>query len=236
MLSMNRPGVTAMKFSIILPVLDEAEIIEEALRRLRRQAPEAEILVVDGGSRDDTVRRAAAYCRVLKSERGRANQLNRGARAAGGDWVLFLHADTRLPDNFLAAMEAAERRGLHVGAFRLRIAGSHPLLPLSSLGANLRSRFRRIFLGDQAMFIRRELFQELGGFPVQPLLEDYAFSLRLKRRPIPFYLSPLKVETSGRRWEQAGFFRTWWQMRRIFRFYHRFGEAALPARLYRHLR
>jgi len=150
--------------------------------------------------------------------------------------VLFLHADTRLPDNFLAAIEAAERRGLHVGAFRLRIAGTHPLLPLSSLGANLRSRFRRIFLGDQAMFIRRELFHELGGFPVQPLLEDYAFSLRLKRRPIPFYLSPLKVETSGRRWEQAGFFRTWWQMRRIFRLYHRLGEVALPARLYRHLR
>ena len=225
-----------MKFSIILPVLDEAAIIEEALRRLRGQAPEAEILVVDGGSRDDTVRRAAAYCGVLKSEPGRANQLNRGARAAGGDWLLFLHADTRLPDNFQAAIETAEQRGFRVGVFRLRIAGTHPLLPLSSLGANLRSQFRRIFLGDQAMFIRRELFQVLGEFPLQPLLEDYAFSLRLKRHAIPFYFSPLKVETSGRRWEQAGFFRTWWQMRRIFRRYHRLGEAALLARLYRHVR
>lgn len=216
-----------MKLSIVIPTLNEAALIAPALERLRGQAPEAERIVADGGSADATARLAGPLARVIHcgGGRGRARQMNEGARQAQGEWLLFLHADTRLPEGFADALAEAERRGLAAGVFRLRIVGSHPLLPLLSLGANLRSRMRRIFLGDQALFIRKELFDALGGFPEQPLLEDYELALLLKRRGIPFYLSPLRAETSGRRWEQEGFFRTWWRFRRIFFHYRRHGST-----------
>ena len=225
-----------MSLSIILPVLNEGAIIADALERLRAQAPRAELLVVDGGSADATAALAEGNTRVMTCEPGRARQLNLGAREAGGGWLLFLHADTRLPDGFEDAIAAAGRQGREAGVFSLRIVGSHPLLPLLSLGANLRTRLRRIFLGDQALFIRASLFRELGGFPDLPLLEDYAFSLLLKRRGVPIYFSPLKAHTSGRRWDAGGFFRTWLQFRSIFFRYNLHGATAASAAEYRSVR
>ena len=192
--------------------------------------------MVDGGSEDGTRELAEPHGRVLPSPAGRARQLNLGAREAGGEWLLFLHVDTRLPDGWQAALEEAGRRGCAAGVFRLRIEGRHPLLPLLSLGANLRTSLRRIFLGDQALFIRKALFMELGGFPELPLLEDYAFARLLKRRGLPLYVSPLRVQTSGRRWDAHGFFRTWWLFRRIYLRYHLFGDAGGPASEVDHLR
>lgn len=215
--------------SIIIPALNEAGVIGETLGRLRAQLGKtAEILVVDGGSADGTQALAHPLARVIEGPRGRAAQLNRGAGEASGQWLLFLHADTRLPEGFPGEPAAAARAGCRAGAFRLRIAGRHPLLPLLSAGANARTRLRGIFLGDQAPFLERELFTEMGGFPDQPLLEDLELALRLKRRGVRVYLSPLAAETSGRRWEQEGFFATWWRMRRIFQAYRRGGSAALP--------
>ncbi|MCZ6645908.1 MAG: TIGR04283 family arsenosugar biosynthesis glycosyltransferase [SAR324 cluster bacterium] len=225
-----------MKLSIIVPVLDEAPLVADALRRLRGIAGDAEILVVDGGSSDGTARLAGACGRVLQSERGRARQLNLGAQEARGEWLLFLHVDTRLPPEFRQAIAEAESTGCAAGVFRLRIVGRHPLLPLLGLGANLRTRLRRIFLGDQALFIRKALFRELGGFPDLPLLEDYAFSLLLKRRGLPCYLSPLRVETSGRRWDTRGFFSTWWLFRRIFHRYRMSGGSAQALGQYEQIR
>ena len=225
-----------MSLSIILPVLDEGAIIADALERLHAQAPGAELLVVDGGSADATATLAEHHARVLHCEPGRARQLNLGAREAGGGWLLFLHADTCLPDGFEDAIAEAGRRSREAGVFSLRIVGSHPLLPLLSLGANLRTRLRRIFLGDQALFIRASLFRELGGFPDLPLLEDYAFSLLLKRKGVPIYLSPLKAHTSGRRWDAGGFFRTWLQFRRIFLRYHLHGGTAADSTEFRAVR
>ncbi len=225
-----------MKLSIIVPVLDEAAVIGAALQRLKEQAPDAEILVVDGGSSDGTAELARGRCRVLQGARGRALQLNLGAREARGEWLLFLHVDTSLPADFGRAVAAAREGGYEAGVFRLRIVGRHPLLPLLSLGANLRTRLRGIFLGDQGLFIRKALFDRLGGFPALPLLEDYAFSLLLKRQGIPCYASPLKVETSGRRWDAQGFFSTWWRFRRIFHHYRLHGAAEQPAAEYEHVR
>lgn len=212
--------------SIIVPTFNEAGVVGGVLRRLAGLAPQAERIVVDGGSSDGTVELARPLARVIQSARGRAAQLNLGARESRGDWLLFLHADTALPDGFLDEMARASGRGFEAGAFRLRIAGRHRLLPLLALGANLRTRWRGIALGDQALFCTRSLFNRQGGFPAVSILEDYVFTLGLKRSGVPLYLASSAVTTSGRRWDQQGFWRTWWRFRMIFRRFHQHGEAA----------
>lgn len=228
-----------MKLSIIIPAFNEASQIGNTLARLHDQAPEAELLVVDGGSGDDTpalARKACPEARIIQGARGRALQLNQGAREAQGEWLLFLHADTCLPDGFLQAITQAEAAQYPVGVFGLRIAGRHPLLPWLGWGATWRTKLRHIFLGDQAPFVRRDMFSQLGGFPEQPLLEDYEFSRRLIRERIPLYVSPMRAETSGRRWDKGGFFRTWALMRWIYFDYHWRGSAERLAALYHHQR
>jgi len=226
-----------MELSIIVPVLDEAALIGPALARLRAVAPAAELIVADGGSEDGTAEAAARHARVLTAPRGRARQLNAGAASAGGEWLLFLHADTVLPPDFAQGIALAAARGYRAGAYRLRIAGEHPLLPLLAWGATQRTRWRGIALGDQGLFCTRGLFTEQGGFPEQPLMEDYEFVLRLRRRGERLFLAPQAVTTSGRRWDRGGFWRTWWQMRRIYRAYDADPAAAEAlARSYRPVR
>jgi rSAM/selenodomain-associated transferase 2 len=199
--------------SIIIPTLNEAKDIAAALREARERAPEAELIVADGGSEDETVRLAEPFARVIAAPRGRASQMNAAAAQAQGDWLLFLHADTRLPAGFAEELARAARLGYRAGAFRLRIDGRHPLLPLLAWGATLRTRWRGIALGDQALFLEKRLFWGLDGFAPLALMEDYALALRLKREGIPLYLARLPVITSGRRWDELGFFRVWWRMR-----------------------
>ncbi|MBI4083846.1 MAG: TIGR04283 family arsenosugar biosynthesis glycosyltransferase [Candidatus Lambdaproteobacteria bacterium] len=223
-----------MRLSIVMPVLNEAAVIERALSRLRALAPEAEVIVADGGSTDGTGERAAAHAHVVTAARGRARQLNAGVRAAGGEWLLFLHADTVLPPGFEGAIRHAAGRGFRAGAYRLRIEGRHPLLPLLAWGANARTRCTGLALGDQALFVQQALFEEQGGFPDQPILEDYEFTRRLRARGIRLDLARQVVTTSGRRWDRDGFWRTWWQMRTI---YHRYArDPASAAELARHYR
>lgn len=220
-----------VSLSIILPALNEATGIEATLRRLQAQAPQAERIVVDGGSVDGTVELARPLATVLLAPRGRARQMNAGAAVAQGDWLMFLHVDTALPEGFMEPLEEAARAGAHAGAFRLCIAGRHPLLPLLALGANLRTRWRGIALGDQALFVWRDLFRRLGGFPDLPLMEDYAFARRLKAEGIWLHLARLAVTTSGRRWDTQGFWHTWWTMRRAYwNFDHGGSVQALAAR------
>ena len=226
--------------SIILPALDESRLVVEALRRLNNQlhaqiqsrlheqGPSAEVILVDGGSRDGTPDLAKPHCRVVAGERGRARQMNQGAALASGAWLLFCHVDTRLPGGFWEEIARAAGAGFQAGAFRLRIRGRHWLLPLLALGANLRTRWTGIALGDQALFCSRELFDAQGGFPTLPILEDYVFTLRLRKAGIPLYLARSAAETSGRRWDEQGFWRTWWQFRSIYR---RIRREQDPARL-----
>jgi len=167
------------------------------------------VIVVDGGSDDGTAGLAAGLCdRVMVAPRGRAAQMNAGAREARGDILLFLHADTRLPENFILEK--------HVwGRFDVRIEGRHPFLPVVAWAMNLRSRLTGIATGDQAIFVRREVFP---GFPELPLMEDVALSKAMKRRTRPACLRE-KVTTSGRRWESRGVVRTvllMWQLRLLF--------------------
>ena len=200
-----------MKLSIIVPTLNEAIGIREALEALAPLRVRGhEVIVVDGGSDDGTPQIAAALCdRLLWAPRGRAVQMNAGARVASGEALVFLHADTRLPPQADGAIEDALRRSLW-GRFDVEIAGGHRLLRLVARAMSLRSRLTGIATGDQAIFVQRAAF---AGFPQIALMEDVAFSAAMKRRGAPACLRS-RVVTSGRRWESRGVLRTvvlmWW--------------------------
>jgi rSAM/selenodomain-associated transferase 2 len=198
--------VTTPRLSIIVPMLDEAPGIAATLRALRPLA--VEIIAVDGGSSDDTVAVATPHAdRVLVAARGRARQMNAGAAAATGDILLFVHADTVLPAGADAPVAAAVAAGAAWGRFDVRIAGRSRWLPLIATLMNWRSRLTGIATGDQAIFVRRDLFAAISGFPEQPLMEDIALCIRLKRFGRPACL-PGPALTSGRRWEARGVWRT----------------------------
>ena len=182
------------------------------------------MIVVDGGSTDGTPQSALELCdQVIHSVKGRAVQMYAGARAAHGDALLFLHAETRLPSNAdLMVIEALARSAW--GRFDVRIEGRHPLLPVVAAAMNLRSRLTGIATGDQAIFVRRDAFH---GFPEIALMEDIAFSAAMKERPACLRQKAL---TSGRRWERGGVLRTVLLMWRL-RFLYAVGVP--PARLAR---
>jgi rSAM/selenodomain-associated transferase 2 len=205
-----------MRLSIVVPVLDEAEGIAASLQPLQvLRAQGHEVIVVDGGSRDGTPAFAQALAdRVIASPRGRATQMNAGARVAHGDALLFLHADTRLPDAAPARIEQALRQHAW-GRFNVAIEGRSMWLPVIAALMNLRSRLTGIATGDQAIFVSRAAFDAVGGYPEQPLMEDIELSKRLKRIGPPACLRARAV-TSGRRWEQHGVWRTillMWRLR-----------------------
>jgi rSAM/selenodomain-associated transferase 2 len=203
-------GQQALSLSIVVPVLDEARGIAEALARLAPwRARGVEVTVVDGGSRDDTVRIARPFAdSVISAARGRATQMNAGARVTRGNVLLFLHADTRLPaDADRIILTSLAWSGRAWGRFDVAIEGRNPVLPMIATLMNLRSRLTGIATGDQAMFMTRSAFIAAGGFPQIALMEDIALSTRLKRMSRPVCLRFLAV-TSGRRWERHGVVRT----------------------------
>ena len=209
-----------MKLSIVMPVLDEAVSIESALRALAPlRAHGAEVIVTDGGSRDGTVDLARPLAdRVLTAPRGRSHQMNVGAAAAQGDVLLFLHADTHLPDNAdILVLDGLSRSGCAWGRFDVRIDGGE-MLRLVSLAMNWRSRLTSIATGDQAIFVTRAAFETADGFPAIALMEDVALSAKLKRLSRPLALRA-RVTTSSRRWRKHGTLRTillMWQLRLRF--------------------
>ena len=205
--------------SIVVPALDEAGGIEACLAPLQAlRARGAEVIVVDGGSRDATRALAAPLADlVLESPRGRARQMNAGAARARGDVLAFVHADTLLPEGADHAIEAATQRAPW-GRFDVAIAGAGPLLAIVAAAMNARSRASGIATGDQAIFARRAAFRAAGGYPDIPLMEDVALSKRLKRIAPPACLRQRAV-TSGRRWEKHGTLRTivlMWRLRAAY--------------------
>ena len=201
--------------SIIVPVLNEARQIVWRLRALAAlRAAGAELIVVDGGSSDDTVMLATTHCdHVIAAPLGRAAQMNAGAAHARGAALLFLHADTRLPadaDRLIVSALATHPWG----RFDVRLTGAHPMMPVIATAMNWRSRLSGIATGDQAMFVRRSVFEQLGGFAALPLMEDIELSRRLLRVGRPACLAA-RVISSGRRWRQHGVWRTIWLMWRL---------------------
>lgn len=217
-----------------MPALNEAAGIAATLHALApwRGAGD-EVIVVDGGSHDGTAAQARAGAdRVLAGPRGRARQMNAGAALASGEWLLFLHADTRLPPGARDAIDAAAQRGARWGRFDVRIEGRSRWLPLIAALMNRRSRLTGIATGDQAIFVQRAWFQQLGGYADQPLMEDIELSRRLRALARPACLRE-RVVTSGRRWETRGVWRTVWLMWTLrWRYWHGAAPEDL-ARAYR---
>lgn len=213
--------ISVASLSIIVPVLNEAAQIERALLRLApARAHCIEVIVVDGGSTDDTAQLAAPYVdQLLHAPKGRARQMNAGAEVARGDVLLFLHADTLLPEGAFDLLLADMNQTKKVwGRFNVRIAGRSPMFSLIAAMMNLRSRLTGIATGDQAIFVRRMDFDAVGGFPDQELMEDIEISRRLKRCSKPLCLSGPAI-TSGRRWEAHGIWRTillMWRFRLLY--------------------
>jgi rSAM/selenodomain-associated transferase 2 len=197
-----------MRISVIVPAFNEEKSIAATLMELQCLKPE-EIIIVDGGSSDRTREICQRFgVELYLSRRGRARQMNFGAQRAGGDVLLFLHADTRLPPSAFEDIRAAlqDRRVLG-GRFDLQLDSPRPLLKLIGFMISLRSRLSKVGTGDQAIFVRREVFAELGGYPDIPLMEDVAFSRALKRRGAVACLHS-RVVSSARRWEMDGIWRT----------------------------
>ena len=228
------PARAAIRLSIILPVLDESAAIGATLESLAPlRAAGHEVLVVDGGSQDNTVALCqGAGCQVLGSTRGRARQMNAGAARAQGEVLVFLHADSQLPALADTLIGLALQQGALWGRFDVRIEGPSSLLPVIAALMNLRSRWSGIATGDQAMFVRRDLFLRLGGFANQALMEDIELSRRLRAVGRPACLRQL-VHTSGRRWEAHGVWRTIWTMWRLRWRYWRGVSPELLAKEYR---
>lgn len=216
-------GPNAGRISIIIPVLNETATIVAALEALAPlRANGCEVIVVDGGSSDETAALAKPHADfVIASARGRAVQMNAGAALARGDVLLFLHADTRLPDDAgRLVLNGLARSKRAWGRFDIAIDGQHPLLPVVAAAMNIRSRLTGIATGDQAMFVTREAFDTVGGFPGIALMEDITLARHLKRVSRPLCLSA-RVTTSGRRWESRGVLRTillMWRLRLAYVF------------------
>lgn len=220
--------------SIVMPVLNEADGIEHTLQALAPlRARGAEVIVADGGSRDATAARARPLCdHLLRTEPGRARQMNAGAAAARADALLFLHADTQLPEGADHLVRRALKAGTAWGRFDVRIIGRPAMLRVVATLMNLRSRWTGIATGDQGLFMTRAAFERVGGFPDQPLMEDVELSRRLRAVGRPACLRA-RVTTSGRRWETRGVWRTIFLMWRLRWRYWRGAPAEALAEAYR---
>ncbi len=194
--------------SVILPVLREAGSINEVVAHIRAQDPDgsAEIIVIDGDLTGSTINAALVNGLILAvSRQGRARQMNRGAEMASGDILLFLHSDTLLPAQALARINLA-MKDKHIvgGAFELGIDSDRRIFRITEWYVALRTRLTKMPFGDQAIFIRRNYFEKLGGYKDIPLMEDVELMARIKKRGDLICVIPCKVMTSARRWEREG--------------------------------
>ena len=196
--------------SVIIPALNEEKALPATLRSVLRQPGHYEVIVVDGGSEDGTVEIVHRHpcVRLLTAPKGRASQMNAGARVAGGEWLLFLHADTLLPSDSVQRLNKLESDlTVQAGGFRHRFSGEDWRLQCISWMDNLRCGYSRTIYGDQAFFIRRALFEHIDGFPEQGVLEDVRICQKLSHVTRPVLLDDYVV-TDSRKFIQAGVWRS----------------------------
>ena len=226
---------TLDKISIIIPVLNEAKILEQTLSRLHSELGHHELIIVDGGSTDGSTHIAEKYGKVLTSERGRSKQLNAGAAAASGNILIFLHADIWLEPGALAAVETALSLGYVGGGFRQKIDGKNILYRPIEIAGNIRGKYLKVFYGDSGIFLSRADFEQIGGFPEIPILEEMEFSKALCQLGKTTLVTP-HIHISARRWETKGIIRTTannWLITLLY--FLKFSPEQL-AKLYQHIR
>ena len=226
---------TLPRISVIIPILNEAKILEKTLSQLQPELGSHELIVVDGGSTDGSVRVAEKYGKIAVSERGRAKQLNVGAATATGNILIFLHADIWLESGALAAVATALSSGYVGGGFRQKIDGGSILYRLIEIAGDIRGRYLKVFYGDSGIFLSRTNFEKIGGFPDVPILEEMEFSKGLRRLGKTTLLTPC-IHISSRRWEARGIARTTLNNWFITLLYFLGVSPEKLARLYSHIR
>lgn len=231
------PTIEAPSISVVVPVYNEARVLPALTPQLRKLAGRCELVVADGGSSDGTPEELVREFRVLATPKGRARQMNEGARATSGDILFFLHADSILPPNPVDQILRVARSH-DAGCFGTRFDRRHPVLWFCSWMSNARVRVRGIAYGDQGIFMRRELFEEMGGFPDLPIMEDLQLSLDLRARGVRFGMTRDRITTSSRRFGRGTvqILKTWCAMVPLRKMYREGADVQEVAARYRDIR
>ena len=224
-----------MKITMILPVYNESKTIGTMLSQLDTLPGDWEILFADGGSLDDTVEKIGTRYRILNSPKGRANQMNHGAVNASSDVLWFVHCDSKLPADAHAQISAAVESGAKWGCFHIGFDYDGPFMGCNTYFSNRRAR-KGIAFGDQGIWVKKDVFDTMGGFPDLPIMEDYEFSLRMQRQNLPICQLPGRIITSGRRYEKRFPPLTMWQMYRLRCLYRKGVAIEEIARRYKDIR
>lgn len=224
-----------MFLSIIVPTFNEIGVIGGLLARLEGLDGNFEVVFGDGGSTDGTLEAIGGKWPVVACESGRAIQMNRAAAASHGEALLFLHCDSGLPTDAVSQIRAVLQSGYRAGCFRLAFDSPRPVMKCCAFFSNLRVKYRHIMFGDQGIFMERGLFEQIGGFPELPLMEDYQLSITLKS-VCPIAQAAGKIVTSARRFEAGGPLRTMWRMQRLQWMFRRGIPIQRIAALYRDVR
>lgn len=222
-----------MKISIITPIYNESAKIEAFLRELAKLSGDFEVLFADGGSTDDTRSKIPETYRVIPCGKGRAIQMNTAAKEARGDYLWFVHCDSRIPED---AIRQIANSGAPFGCFRIGFDYDGPFMRCNTFMSNRRAIMDHIAFGDQGIWIQHELFLKQGGFPDLPIMEDYEFSRRMKRQKIPLTVLPGRIITSGRRYQTSHPLKTMWGMIWLRHLYRRGMDIQEIARRYKDIR
>jgi rSAM/selenodomain-associated transferase 2 len=223
-----------MKITIILPIYNESKTIAPMLEQLSKLPGDWEVLFSDGGS-DDTLAQIGSRFQILNAPKGRANQMNFAAKQATSDYIWFVHCDSQLPADAHAQISSAAEKGAKWGCFHIGFDYDGPFMGCNTYLSNRRAR-KGIAFGDQGIWVQKELFEEMGGFPDLPIMEDYEFSRRMKENRIPICQLPGRIITSGRRYEKKFPLLTMWQMFYLRCLYRRGVDIQEIARRYKDIR
>lgn len=222
------------RISIIVPVYNEANIINKLMENLDQFKEVCEIIFVDGGSSDGTDKIIdKKYKLVYSPKKGRASQMNYGASISNGDILLFIHADSILPNDAILHIQDIISQGHRVGCFKIKFDSKNILMKVCGYMSNLRVRLRNIAFGDQGIFIERSYFYELGAYKEIPLMEDYQMSMDIKSDGEKITLAKAKIKTSDRRFVENGRLKTMAKMQRVQHMYRKGIDIELITNLYR---
>lgn len=224
-----------VKLSIIVPLLNEADTIDSLLLQFLDLHGNFEVIFADGGSSDSTLEKIPLNFTVVSCPKSRAKQMNIGSQHCQGDVLLFLHCDSILPKDFINQIETAISCGYEFGCFKVKFCSDKLFMRCCEFFSDMRVIFRKIAFGDQGIFMTKRLFDELGGFPDLPIMEDYKLSIMLKGK-YPLFRAKSAIITSARRFEADGVLSTMWKMQKLQYMFRHGADINKIAKLYKDIR